>query len=74
MQRRFVSLGKGAIQMQILLLLLFNDRAATPPFTRKLFVSDHAYACEVILRIRKTLAENCVLYMYALLVNIATGG
>ena len=34
-----------------------------PPFARKIFASDRAYACEVIPRVRKTHAENRVIYV-----------
>ena len=36
-----------------------------PPFARKIFASGRAYACEVISRIRKTHAENRVIYVRA---------
>ena len=36
-----------------------------PLFARNFFASDRAYACEVIPRVRKTHAENRVIYVRA---------
>ena len=36
-----------------------------PPFARKIFASDRAYACEEIPRVHKTHAENRVIYVRA---------
>ena len=45
-----------------------------PPFARKIFASDRAYACEVISRVYAKRTRKIALHTYALLVNIATGG
>ena len=40
-------------------------QGGNPPFARKIFASDRAYACEVVPRVRKVHAENCVIYVRA---------
>ena len=45
-----------------------------PPFARKIFASDRAYACEIILRVYAKRTRKIAFNTYALLVNIATGG
>ena len=45
-----------------------------PPFARKIFASDRAYACELISRVWAKRTWKIALYTYALLANIATGG